>query len=655
MQGTLLQVLHSPSQAHAARGSAAASGRAAETDEAGFDDALSSASADLGEANGDPAADLASAPPGGVQTRALAEGGDTAAVGSARAAANDGAERNRTPHGAPDADAPGPGVARAGVGAQGRARTASGLPDRAALLRAAAAQGMRARSAEPANNTPTGPHADTGGARTRAAASPASAAGGTPTDRTGKGPTQIAPAGVTRFTGLEPAGEPTRPTTDRPAPALDADTPGESQAAAVRAAATGPSRGTTTLTLEVAGQRAHLERVRPQADAGSRQAHPALAAVRPERAPAEGAPRATVTLASTSLREGSVPQHAAGAPGSAHAAGAPGSAHAAGAPGSAHAAGRPEVSGSTGSPQAATAAVAEATTAPPGAAGGSPVGAAWTPALAGQPAAAQPRGASSERSSDTTMASRAPQRVGAGVASSAGAEPGLPRKVAGAHQGATKAGETEPATAPGGTLAGSATQAAAWLQALENAVQTPPGEALAAPTTEGVGAVPGAVAAAERPASAETEPGAAAEARIDAHPDSPQFAPMLGARVAAMVRDGIEQARIALNPAELGPVAVQVELSGTQVRVELAAEIEATRLALEQSLPALAGSLREAGFTLAGGGVFQQARDSGTGAQGQSGTESGPGTPTLARQADAAAPAPRAPRAGSAGLVDVYA
>jgi len=87
-----------------------------------------------------------------------------------------------------------------------------------------------------------------------------------------------------------------------------------------------------------------------------------------------------------------------------------------------------------------------------------------------------------------------------------------------------------------------------------------------------------------------------------------------------------------------------------------AAEIEATRLALEQALPTLAGSLREAGFTLAGGGVFQQARDGGAperdpGQDFQGGAAAGAArsfaVPEAARPAGTIRP--------SRGLVDLYA
>lgn len=142
---------------------------------------------------------------------------------------------------------------------------------------------------------------------------------------------------------------------------------------------------------------------------------------------------------------------------------------------------------------------------------------------------------------------------------------------------------------------------------------------------------------------------------IDAPVDSPAFAPALGARIALFARDGIEQARLNVHPAELGPISVQLSVDGAKVRVDMTADVGTTRQALEQSLPSLASSLRDAGFTLTGGGVFQQ--------WGQGQREGGGADPSsrTARRTDdigddavsmtvTAAPARRA-----AGLVDVFA
>lgn len=97
-----------------------------------------------------------------------------------------------------------------------------------------------------------------------------------------------------------------------------------------------------------------------------------------------------------------------------------------------------------------------------------------------------------------------------------------------------------------------------------------------------------------------------AEARLQASPGSAEFAPALGAQLHVFLRDGIQHARLQLHPAELGPLTVQILLDGATAQVRLAAEHPLTRQALEQAMPTLAGTLRESGLTLTGGGVFEQ-------------------------------------------------
>jgi len=280
------------------------------------------------------------------------------------------------------------------------------------------------------------------------------------------------------------------------------------------------------------------------------------------------------------------------------------------------------------------------------------------------PLAALPTGVTPQQPATTLLASRwrgaaGPATPGEGVRTLAAPAERLRQEMF----IAASPGDAQIAPRLPGLEAGSApaaTQASSWMQALEAATRQAGGDSLRAGATE-MPAPPG-VPAATVEAGGRPEPSSPTEgmpsSRIDAPPDSPQFPGMLGARVATMVRDGIEQARIALNPQEMGPVSVQLELSGTQVRVELAAEIEATRVALEQALPALAGSLREAGFTLAGGGVFQQARGDASG-QGNSENHGASGgsvatgdQPGLVVDGSLSArTGGRAPR----GLVDLYA
>lgn len=106
---------------------------------------------------------------------------------------------------------------------------------------------------------------------------------------------------------------------------------------------------------------------------------------------------------------------------------------------------------------------------------------------------------------------------------------------------------------------------------------------------------------------------------------SPEFAQSLGVQVSVLAKDGIQQAELYLNPAEMGPISVQIAIEGNQAQVNFGADSAATRQIIESGLPELAASLREAGFTLSGGGVHSQARsrEQGEGEKGERGDRSG--------------------------------
>jgi flagellar hook-length control protein FliK len=89
---------------------------------------------------------------------------------------------------------------------------------------------------------------------------------------------------------------------------------------------------------------------------------------------------------------------------------------------------------------------------------------------------------------------------------------------------------------------------------------------------------------------------------------APEFRQALGVQVSVLARDGVQHAELHLNPAEMGPISVQIALAGTQAQVDFGAESAATRQIIESGLPELASALREAGFTLTGGGVSQHPR-----------------------------------------------
>jgi flagellar hook-length control protein FliK len=130
---------------------------------------------------------------------------------------------------------------------------------------------------------------------------------------------------------------------------------------------------------------------------------------------------------------------------------------------------------------------------------------------------------------------------------------------------------------------------------------------------------------------------------------APEFAQSLGVQVSVLARDGIQQAELHLNPAEMGPISVQIALDGTQAQVNFGADSAATRAIIEGGLPELAAALRDAGFTLSGGGVHSQARGQGEGGDTQGGDARG-GT-----SSETEVTPQRVNAHVSAGGVDVYA
>ena len=145
--------------------------------------------------------------------------------------------------------------------------------------------------------------------------------------------------------------------------------------------------------------------------------------------------------------------------------------------------------------------------------------------------------------------------------------------------------------------------------------------------------------------------------------DSAGFASGLSAQVSVIARQGIERAELRLNPAEMGPVSVRIDISGATANVQFGADLAHTRHAIESAIPQLAAALRDAGLTLTGGSVSAQARD----ASGQAGQNGGDGQGD-ARRERRVGMAPRGDGSGAAeattrlravssraGGVDLYA
>jgi hypothetical protein len=115
----------------------------------------------------------------------------------------------------------------------------------------------------------------------------------------------------------------------------------------------------------------------------------------------------------------------------------------------------------------------------------------------------------------------------------------------------------------------------------------------------------GAALIATSPAPSGPDAAPAVDVRLATPPDEPGFAQALGVQVSILARDGIQRAELHLNPSDMGPVSVLINVDGTQARVDFGADVAATRQAIESGLPALASALQACGLTLHGGGVSQ--------------------------------------------------
>jgi flagellar hook-length control protein FliK len=139
--------------------------------------------------------------------------------------------------------------------------------------------------------------------------------------------------------------------------------------------------------------------------------------------------------------------------------------------------------------------------------------------------------------------------------------------------------------------------------------------------------------------------------------NAPDFAQALGLQLSVFAKDGVQQAELHLNPADMGPVSVQIVMDGTQARVDIGADVAATRQAIEAGLPELASALRDAGFTLAGGGVSQHSSGRGD-SNGRQGSPDDSGTRPGSRRVSeegAARVGSAARRIVTAGGLDLYA
>ncbi len=142
-------------------------------------------------------------------------------------------------------------------------------------------------------------------------------------------------------------------------------------------------------------------------------------------------------------------------------------------------------------------------------------------------------------------------------------------------------------------------------------------------------------------------------------PGQAGFAQELGAQVAVWVREGVQQAQLNLNPAELGPVQVRILLEGQQAQVQFVVEHSQTREALQAGVAELNQALKTEGLSLGRADVHTGtggASAQGSAAQGQEGrSDSRPRAASSWTGESASADTPQPRKPASRGLLDLYA
>lgn len=102
-------------------------------------------------------------------------------------------------------------------------------------------------------------------------------------------------------------------------------------------------------------------------------------------------------------------------------------------------------------------------------------------------------------------------------------------------------------------------------------------------------------------------------------------------RRVGQAEQGTHEVVLHLNPADMGPVSVSIELNGTTARVEFSASEALTRHHLEAALPGLAEALRDDGLSLQHGAVHEQRPDALSADAGLSGGSGGGGADPRSR------------------------
>ena len=101
---------------------------------------------------------------------------------------------------------------------------------------------------------------------------------------------------------------------------------------------------------------------------------------------------------------------------------------------------------------------------------------------------------------------------------------------------------------------------------------------------------------ASAPAGTTADATPAATVRIHASVDSAEFAQGLSDRVSWLVDNGLNGAKLQVNPPQLGPIELRISVTGDHAQVWMSTHSAVTRDALENSSPKLREMLGAQGF-----------------------------------------------------------
>ncbi|MES2755898.1 MAG: flagellar hook-length control protein FliK [Pseudomonadota bacterium] len=149
--------------------------------------------------------------------------------------------------------------------------------------------------------------------------------------------------------------------------------------------------------------------------------------------------------------------------------------------------------------------------------------------------------------------------------------------------------------------------------------------------------------------------GAAPAERIAARVGTPAWDNQVGQKIVWMVAGKEQSATLTLNPPDMGPMQVVLNVTNDQATISFTAAQPEVRQALENAMPKLREMMSENGIALGNasvneGSAEQRQAQQGEKSRGQGGNRFGNGG-----DAAGAAEAPRAVRSGGTGLVDTFA